>query len=492
MITTDVGAQPPTGPRRRRAALLAAAALLSIAVPVVHATEGETYPQPYAPEVESLVTSWSSRIKPPVVIMCTGKTEFTGTEELRDPENSTPLGPWTPITGAGGWPAADGGSELAKREGGDTDRIGFDDYLLYRVVVRRANVLVRAILETEDDEDRSWSVRVRGTETVRIQNGAAQRADTLVLTNRWAVAWNRRVIDFDARDGEFDEEKTVTQDFGVRLDLLDGSSRAMGETFRLSRPSGVTSRSGVSLTAGAERDEKTVPKLGVGLEWGTTKTFSDFVELAPSEAEHVEGGDIVVSDLLPCPSDRAWTIATAVSGDFACYDHEWFNGSKGARQELTLEILNLTTSVLATECRGCGTAPLPPPTRPVPLPPPTTPTPVPPEGAPAPTTPTTPTEPSTPTPPTVTAPTTPSTPTATAPSVPPAPVAPTSPTTPAEPVRPPADGAAPAPVVPSPVVVPDGDRATPDDDPVLPEDSCPLDGDDGSWRDARDLDTDEG
>ena len=208
----------------------------------------------------------------------------------------------------------------------------------------------------------------------------------------------------------------------------------MGETFRLSRPSGVTSRSGVSLTAGAERDEKTVPKLGVGLEWGTTKTFSDFVELAPSEAEHVEGGDIVVSDLLPCPSDRAWTIATAVSGDFACYDHEWFNGSKGARQELTLEILNLTTSVLATECRGCGTAPLPPPTRPVPLP---------------------------------------------------------SPTTPAEPVRPPADGAAPAPVVPSPVVVPDGDCATPDDDPVLPEDSCPLDGDDGSWRDARDLDTDE-
>lgn len=421
MTSLDPATRGRARARRQRLAVGVVLSCLTLAASAVHATEGERYPRSGDETEDAAVRGWEARIAPPVVMMCTGKAELGGSESLRDAHASTPLGPWVPMTASGATPTPAGTHELSRVEGEDTDASGCDAYLYYRVAARRGSVFVRVIVETEDGEDQEWSVRYRGTETVRVQNGLVQRADLLVLTNRWSIAWNRRVVDFDARDGEFDEEKTVLQDFAVACDLLDGSSRAAGESFTLSRPSGAKARTGGSLSAGASQEKGAlVPKLGLSLDWGTEKTYPDFVELTGAEAEHVEGGEVVVADVLRCPTDRTYELATSFSGDLACYDHEWFSGSKGARQELTLEVVNVTTSVLATECVACDTPPPPPPTAPVRPPPPTTP------------------------------PTAPGTP----------PTAPTTPTDPAAPVTPADDPPTAGPVLPTPTM-PDGDGDAP-------------------------------
>lgn len=345
------------------------ALLLAATGGVAWATEDEKYPDHGDDGVEARVSAWKSAIPGYTEALCTGRVTRSDSQSTRDPAETTSNVPqWTPIGDAG----FDVPSVIERRRGGDTDDLGTDSFLFVKLVGVRANLFATVILEAEDGARSEWKVRYRGTETVSYENGPIQRGDVLEVKNPWSIAWTRRVIDFDARAGEYDEEKEIRQKFAVRCDLIDGTSVGDGFDFHRVVPLTESSTTGVplKLKAGFKAGDAPAGEGGVeaGFELSTTKTYDTKFSEETVSSEPLEGV-ATVTTTAPCPETRAWTIATEFDADLSVVDHETFNGDKGARQELRLTVLNGITTVRVSGCHDCGTPPPPPIDPRAPLPP---------------------------------------------------------------------------------------------------------------------------
>lgn len=369
---TATGPEPAVAPaptRGRRAAWLAL--LLAATGGVAWATDGEKYPDYDDEGIEAKVADWIAEIPSCEETLCTGAVTRSDSQSTRDPDETTPNVPgWTPA----GEARLDGSSVIEARGGGDTDDVGTDSFLFVRIVGLRANLFATMIFEAEDGAKSEWKVRYRGTETVAYENGPVEQGDLLEVTNPWSIGWTRRVIDFDARNGEFDEEKEIEQRFSVRCDLIDGSSVGDGAEFHRVVPvtmSSTTSNS-LKLKTGAKSGDPGAIEGGVeaGFDRSTTRTYDTKFSAETSSSEPL-AGVAKVTARAPCPDAEAWTIATEFSGDFSVVDHEGTNGDKGARQEFRLTVINEISSVRVSGCHACGS--VPPPRDPPPPPPPTTP-----------------------------------------------------------------------------------------------------------------------
>lgn len=477
----DHGGGGAAGGARRRLGAVAAGAVLAFAA---LASAGERYAASDDPSVLDLEGPWRAMIVPPTVELCTGNVTFRRTEETRDPATSAPgLATWTPLdryeTGAGTARATDaGGTTLTHDGGGDLDAYGNDGYFMYRFAARGASCFLRIVLEAEDGASETWRIRYRGTESATVTNGPEVRATELTFRDEYFVTWNRDVVDTDGVEGDFTEDKTIEQDFAVRLRLVDGSEVHEGARFALTSPSSAKTSRVLGPRVDVKVDDKGVGVgLGLGLSWGEEKTYGTFSTLPRAEREHSVAGSASVTRALPCPDTTVADVQTWFDGDFSVRDHEGFTGSEGARQELTLAVVHQLSAVRATGCVDCPKPPPPttPPTVPPTVPPtaPPGPKPLPPTAPPV-TTPDDPPVGGTPSPtplPTTPVPTTPL-PTTPVPAQPlPATPAPTGPGIPLGPLLPPQGGAP---------FVPLGEPA-PADGPLVPRagdgdapGGCPL------------------
>jgi hypothetical protein len=402
----DTKDERPPGPRRRprrRLAALVVLALLGGAGAAI-ATEGETYPSPDSSAVTAGIDGWKAKVVSPTVEMCTGGVTFTRTEQERSAEGSVPVqGPWTSFADHAGDLAYAAGGDHAEASfgdqiGGDTDVTGTDSYLLYRVAAFGASVFARVILEAEDDAESRWNVRVEGTEMAEVTNGPLRWAESLEVENRYAVSWDRRIVDFDALAGEVDEDKSVRQDFRATLTLIDGQQVSTGAKFEHKVPA--TQSSSTTFGVGTKGSTGGSVEPSISFSWTNSETYSGFRELSLSDRSANLEGSAVVKTILPCPSHKEFGCQTTFDGDFVVEDGTWFNGDKGARQELTLSVQNFIASVKATTCHDCDhrdrEEPPPPETPPPSKPPPET---TPGEPPPGPAKPPVTTEPNGPTPP---------------------------------------------------------------------------------------------
>jgi hypothetical protein len=78
---------------------------------------------------------------------------------------------------------------------------------------------------------------------------------------------------------------------------------------------------------------------------------------------------VVLTGSAPCPTTKKWFCTTYFDAKLAVNDNESFNGSKGARNELTVKIRNFIHDFTVTDCWPCGyvrepTDPVPPPPTP--------------------------------------------------------------------------------------------------------------------------------
>lgn len=360
-------AAPPTRERapvaRRPRARTALMFLLFAAFGgVALATTGEKYPDWGDAATETLVSAWKGEIKPLVPTLCTGSTSTTGSESTRETNEGTPLIPrWKPLGGT----RADGASQYEAHEGEDTDAWGCDRYLYVKLVGTRANVFCKVVLETEDGKNADWKVRYRGEEGLAYRNGPNRRAEELSIDNPWAIGWSRRIVDYDAENGEYDEEKAITQDFAVRCDLIDGTGVGDGAKFARTVPATMssTTSTGLKWKAGTKVGTSPGAEYGaeLGLESSTTKTYDTKFQSLSDESGKLSGV-ATVSSVVPCPYANDWTVSTQFDGAFSIRDHENLNGDKGSRQELLLTVINYIGSIRVEKCHGCGTAfpPVPP------------------------------------------------------------------------------------------------------------------------------------
>lgn len=342
------------------------------------ATEGESYRTSSDAALVELEQEWVRDICDAKAQLCTGSAQVTRRTQWRDPVLSTITVPgWKDLADYADKDRepeverAGGRTSLRRDVGGDTDVAGNDEYLMYRFTATGGNVFLAICIETEDGKAQAWRIRFRGEEQVTVANGPAERARVLRVTNPWAVSWNRRIVDFDARDGDYDEEKEVRQDFAVRLRLIDGSEVRRGQHFLHQTTQTVSRRA--KLAAQIQGGVGTAgPTVGgsLGFGWETDRAYSVFSELSLADREGVASGEAVTVQTLECPSVVGTSLSTDVEADFAVIDKEggFFGSDLGARQELLLTIHNGIASVEATDCEPCP----PPPPPPVPLPPPTT------------------------------------------------------------------------------------------------------------------------
>lgn len=363
------------GPRRRRLGAVAAGAVFALAA---IASAGERYATSGDPSILDLEGAWRAMILPPVVDLCTGNVTFRRTEETRDPETSAPgLDVWRPLdrypTGQGTERATDAeGTTLTHDGGGDLDTFGIDGYFMYRFAARGASCFLRIVLEAEDGAYETWRIRYHGTESATVTNGPAVRATELTFRDDYFVTWNRDIVNTDGVEGDFFEDKTIEQDFAVRLRLVDGREVHEGARFALTSPSSAKT----SRVLGPKLDVKVDDKglgvgAGLGFSWGEEMTYETFSTLPRAEREHAVTGSTTVTRALPCPDTTVADVHTWFDGDFSVRDHEWFSGSDGARQELTLAVVHQLSEVRASGCLACVKPP--PPTTPPPTTPPTVP-----------------------------------------------------------------------------------------------------------------------
>lgn len=360
----------PTG--RNRAGWIAL--LLAATGGVAWATEGEKYPDYDDETIESRVTAWKGEVPGYSESLCTGTVTRSDSQSTRDPIETTPNVPeWAPIDDA----RLDGSSVIEERGGGDTDDVGTDSFLYVKLVGLRANLFATVILEAEDGATSEWKVRYRGTETLTYENGPLQRGDVLEVTNPWSIGWTRRVVDYDAKGGDYEQEKSIDQAFAVRCDLVDGSSVGDGAKFHRVVPATESSTTSVPLKLkfGAKAGDGGSREGGfeAGFEEATTKTYdTHFSEETLSSGEM--GGVAKVKRTAPCPFSRPFDVATTFGGDFAIRDHAGWAGDLGSRQELRLTVINEISGFVVSGCHDCGTPPPPrDPTSPVTPPPPRTP-----------------------------------------------------------------------------------------------------------------------
>jgi len=371
---TEQSPKRAVAPARRRWRAQAGwiALLLAATGGVALATEGERYPGAGDGAVEASVEAWRTSIPGFHAETCTGDVNRSGSESTRDPDASTPNVPrWTEL----GTTRDDGAKEFESHGGGDTDDAGTDSYLHVKLVGIRANLFCSVILEAEDGASSEWKIRYRGTETVTYDNGSVKQGDLLEITNPWSIGWTRRVVDFDATNGEFDEEKAIEQKFGVRCDLVDGSSVGDGAEFHRVVPltESSTTSTPLRLKAGAKSGDPVGVEGGVevGFDRSSTRTYDTKFHEMTSSSERL-AGVAKVTGKAPCPDSQAWTIATEFNGDFSIVDHEDFTGDKGSRQEFLLTVINEISVVRVSGCHDCGTPPPPrDPTSPVTPPDPT-------------------------------------------------------------------------------------------------------------------------
>ncbi|MFO0933261.1 MAG: hypothetical protein U1E39_11205 [Planctomycetota bacterium] len=397
------GAADGRGPRRVRRRALAAWGAGALLVAAAVAAADERYATSDDVSVLNLEHGWAAMLAPPAVDLCTGHVTFRRVEETRDPASSTAaLATWTPLsayeTGDGTrCLEGDGTTSITHDGGGDLETFGTDGYFMYRFTACGASCFLRIVLEAEDGAWETWRIRYHGAEEATVANGPDVRAGALTFRDDYFVTWNRDVVNTDGVAGEFDEDKTVRQDFAVRLRLVDGTEVHEGATFALSAPNGVKTTRAVGPSAQGKVDDDGVEfGASLGITWGAEKTYTTFSTLALEEREHTTAGSASVTRALPCPDVTLAGVDTWLEGDFTVRDHESFNGSLGARQELTLAVVHQLAAVQASGCVDCPRSPPPPPTTPPlpPAPPVTTPHDPPVEGAPSPTTPTEPGRPS--------------------------------------------------------------------------------------------------
>ena len=385
---------PVRGRSRANAAWITLLLFVTGGVAWAKEDEKEKYPERRDADVEKFVDAWKEKIAGTSEALCTGGVTRSGDESTRDPIDSTPNVPSsTPLD----HPRSDGFGQIEDHRGGDTNA-GEDSFLYVKLVGTKANLFCRVILEAEDGAKSEWRVRYKGTDKAVYTNGPAVRADTLSASNPWSIGWTRRIVDFDARDNECDEEKTVVQKFRVRLELIDGTVVGEGQEFQRSVPAGASATTSVGLSAkvGLKVADGATPEVGIeaGFTFGTTKTYdTKFTELVDS------GGSAGVArwdGSAPCPFGHTWDVTTSFEGDFSIRDREAFTGSQGARQEFSLTVTNAIADIRAEGCHDCAAPPIRP-TTPAHPPTPTAPTdPNSPGRAPTPTTPSDPSRPVTP------------------------------------------------------------------------------------------------
>ncbi len=381
-------AAPTTGIARGRVRgrTLLACGTFAVFGGIALATPDEKYPDWGDGEIEAKVGELRDKVKREASNLCTGKAVITGSQSTRDPLTSTPVLPgWVALGGD----RSDGAGQYESHIGADTDTVGTDSYLYVKLVGSRANVFLKAILEAEDGAHAEWAVHYMGQETLDYENGPYRRAEKLTVTNPWAIGWTRRIVDFDAMAGEYDETKAIDQSFAVRCELIDGSSVGDGGTFSRVVPltQGATTSAGLKLKAGGKVGTAPGADYGgeLGFETSSSTTYDTKFHSLTDESGELEGTAIVTGDV-PCPFEKAWTATTYLDGQFSILDHEFFDGDKGSRQELLVTVINFIASIRVDACHACGTSgspipvdPPPPPRTPSDPTPPTTPgTPVPP------------------------------------------------------------------------------------------------------------------
>lgn len=342
---------------RARTALRVLVGALAVSGGVAFATPGERYPGPGDEEVAKSEAEWRKQFAARATALCTGAVTVTGSGTTRDPVHSTPVAPaWTPLA------PPDGGDVQATESGagGDTDTAGNDSFLYVRLVAVHANVFCQAILEAEDGDAQDWTVRFRGTETVEYHNGAADRAESIVVTNPWAIGWSRRIVDFDALNGEFDEPKLLSQKFEVRCKLIDGREIKDGASFLRAAPSSIqtTSTGGLKLKAGVNPGGEGLVDVGIEplFQASGEQTWDGTFDKLLDNSSPALFGAATHKGSVPCPYRRSWNLSTEFDADLSIHDHADGNGDKGSRQELLIQVVNYVSGVKVETCHACGTA----------------------------------------------------------------------------------------------------------------------------------------
>lgn len=339
---------------RRRARLIGALAALFAFGGVAWATGSEKYPDYGDAAVEALATSWRVAIKGLETELCTGYVIHSGSSGTRDPVNSTPAVPDSKPLGT---TRPDGAQETETHVGGDTDEGGVDSFLYVKLVALKASVFCKAILEAEDGATSEWHVRFRGEETLELRNGPFRRAEKYVVTNPWTIGWARRLVDFDALDGEHDEAKSIDQKFEVRCTLIDGKTVKDGASFHHVAPTSLktTSKAGLKLQVGVKVADGT---LGASVEplfeASAEKTWDTKFDTFTDNSDSALAGTATRTGVVDCPFGQKWDLSTEFDADLSIHDKTDANGDQGSRQELLIDVMNYVSHVTVETCHACG------------------------------------------------------------------------------------------------------------------------------------------
>ena len=374
MIPTkhDSGAAAPThvggGARLRRARAPLAFLLLASLCAVAVAAEVPKFPEWGDPVIEANVDEWKAKLKPPAIELCTGMVSGACAQSTRNPADSTPAVPnWKPLGGE----RTDGAGQFETHAGSDTEALGSDSFLYVKLVGIGASVYCKAILQAEDGARSQWSVRYMGEETMHYVNGPNRRAETYTVANPWEIGWTRRIVDLDAVEGEYDEEKAIDPALRGAMRTRRRKQRRLGEFVLAHGPDVIasTTSGGLKFRAGSKFGAAAGTEYGgeLGFEGTAAKTYdTSFHEL--TDSSDPMSGTATVGGAIPCPYATDWRVATYVNADFSIYDHEALTGDFGSRQEFLLTVINFIASVRVEKCHGCGTGipPLPPDPNPTP------------------------------------------------------------------------------------------------------------------------------
>ncbi len=355
---------------------------VAIALPVAHATEGETYPAVDSQAIEDLVDAFRAVIPDTAPVTSCGPTAVTsGTQSWRkfNDSISAASGPYHALST---FPKLKTSVPLITEShavegvaasGGDTDDIGNDSYMIVRLVGIRASLFLVVKMEAEDGDVVEWKIRYLGQGQVTVTASTTVRADQVRIENVWDYGYTYVAKDFDSiQDNDFSEDKWILQKFKFVLQLIDGKSTAGGHSIEVKKPQSTVEsftfgvKASTSASTGSD-GTSTTDGMELGFGWTSADSYKNWktdgdTESAPADNPQdppsVPKRTVVVDSDAPCPSKKQWWCNTFFDGEFVIRDYTGSllglgSGDQGSRQDLQLSIHNYISKIEITQCHAC-------------------------------------------------------------------------------------------------------------------------------------------
>lgn len=369
--------------------------VLALTAGIALSTEGESYPRCRTDDT-SLNESrdqWESGLRTTDYLgpACTGAVEIGGGEySLPTGPNATPdsapraLSQFTEDDGALYYDPPGVEIENAPRllfyEPWDdiVDPMSTGVFVFLDFTAFRANFFFKIIAEVKNGKKWGWDFTYVGDEFVTYTNGSDELGMLLSLESPASISWARKIVDYDMRDGQGQQEKVkpkrIVQNWAVVCYMVDGQVLSCGREFTRHVPDQLVigTSSGLDKTAGGEvgwEDWAPVIKGVGGLTWvnrtDQSSSSQSWVELT-TDKTGIETRTAPVAGSAYCPCEHRWFLKTFFSCGLDMVDES--SGNRGSRQELLVRVRHEVSSFLVDDCWPCPY--LREPEDPVPDPPP--------------------------------------------------------------------------------------------------------------------------